>query len=515
MHPYRNHPSIKELSAPVVRYILNEIPPYLGLVVIHTDPEGQIIDVFGPVIKYFQKNLVIGENIEDFAGFFVGMILPLINPMIISHVRLTEEVYAEIHIVSDEKDHNWIFVVDQTKQVEIIHPIIQLYNEEKLSRANDQHQSTAKGTLSALYLLDYMSFERDSVGYRLLGKAPAWFNSIQAKLFHNGKHVELTETFPYIEVFEYEVDALWSNDEDGRITSGIWEENKPNGEKIYLQALALRHEKRNYILIKPLDNVTDLNDGFLQKAREQKLTLDQLASTEKKLKQLLGFKDQFVSIISHDLRSPIGAVIGLSELLLSDNELIKTLNPSQLELLFDIKNEMYRLLDYNDKLFQWSNLELGNIKIAKVKISAHTLASHIEKMHAARLKQKNIELTVSIDPNFDFLGDETLIIQVLNNLMGNAVKFTPESGQITLRFDNKKDRKEIVISDSGIGMEAETQEKLFSSFKRKTTMGTFGEKGTGLGLGIVKKILDAHGFTILVSSQPDEGSTFTILVPDS
>lgn len=506
--------SIKELSAPVVKYILNEIPPYLGLVVIHTDPEGTVIDTFGPVKKYFEKIPETGQTIDSFAGFFVGMIPPLINPMVVSHVRMTEDVYAEIHIVNDENKHNWVFIVDQTKQVEIIHPIIQLYNEEKLARVNDTHQSRAKGTLSALYLLDYMSFEKDATGYRLLGTAPDWFKSIQAKLFFNGKNVELTETFPYIEVFQYEAESVWTSEEDGKMVSGIWEETNNKGEKIYLQALALCYEKRNYLLIKPLDKDTDLNDGFLQKAREQKLTLDQLASTEKKLKQLLGFKDQFVSIISHDLRSPIGAVIGLTEMLLTDDELVKNINPSQLEVLSDIKNEMYRLLDYNDKLFQWSNLELGNFKVAKVSISGENLASHIEKMHAAKVKEKQIELKTTLESQFTFYGDETLMIQVLNNLVGNAVKFTPEKGQISLRFSHKNGGKEITISDSGIGMDTETQNKLFCNFTRKTTIGTYGERGTGLGLGIVKKILDAHGFDIQVTSRPWEGSTFTITIPN-
>ncbi len=506
--------SIKELSVPVVKYILNEIPPYLGLVVIHTDPDGIVIDLFGPVKKYFETSPVIGQSIDTFAGFFVGMIPPLINPMVVSHVRLTEDVYAEIHIVNDENKHNWVFIVDQTKQVEIIHPIIQLYNEEKLARVNDTHQSRAKGTLSALYLLDYMSFEKDTLGYRLLGTAPDWFKSIQAKLFFNGKNVELTETFPYIEVFQYEAASVWENEEDGKMISGVWEEMNISGEKIYLQALALSYENRNYLLIKPLDRDADLNDGFLQKAREQKLTLDQLASTEKKLKQLLGFKDQFVSIISHDLRSPIGAVIGLTEMLLTDVELLKNINPSQLEVLSDIKNEMYRLLDYNDKLFQWSNLELGNFKISKVRISGENLASHIEKMHAAKVKEKQIELKTSLESAFVFYGDETLMIQVLNNLVGNAVKFTPENGQITLHFNHRNGKKEIAISDSGIGMDTETQNKLFSNFTRKTTIGTFGERGTGLGLGIVKKILDAHGFDIHVTSQQWIGSTFTITIPE-
>ena len=510
MQHIKNQAGLKELSPAVVRYILHEIPPYIGLVVIHTDEAGVILNWFGPLEKYFNLSPVKGSSIDDFDGVFIGMVPPLINPMVISHVRITASIYVEIHIIADDNNHNWIFLVDQTRQVEIIHPFIQLYNEEKLQKANDLSQSAAKGTLSALYLLDYMSFEKLDKGYRQLGLSPGWYSDLKSALVLRGKYVELTDTFPYLEVFQYEISDLWRSEHDGKKVSGIWEEDLRNGGKLYLQALALRYDKRNYLLIKPLSKDSEMNEGFIQKAREQKLTLDQLATTEKKLKQLLGFKDQFVSIISHDLRSPIGAVIGLSELLLADEDLAKKINPSQQELLIDIKNEMLRLLDYNDKLFQWSNLELGNFKIIKTRIKAQNLATFVEKMQSAKLRQKNILLQTFVDPAFHLEGDETLLGQALNNLVGNSVKFTPENGVISLHFKHLNEQSEIWVSDTGIGMDNETSQRLFTSFTRKTTTGTFGEKGTGLGLGIVKKILDAHGFGVFVDSEPGKGSTFRI-----
>ncbi|MFZ4462953.1 MAG: sensor histidine kinase, partial [Bacteroidales bacterium] len=227
-------------------------------------------------------------------------------------------------------------------------------------------------------------------------------------------------------------------------------------------------------------------------------------------KELLNFKDQFVSIISHDLRSPIGAVIGLTDLLLDDETLIKKLDQGQSELLSDIKNEMLRLLDYNDKLYQWSNLELGNFKVSRKSIHPKHLAKYVEKMQSVRMKEKNIHFISHIATGFAFEADETLLGQALNNLVGNSVKFTPEGGTIHLSFVMDSTSKCIVVSDSGQGMDQETCDRLFSGFTRKTTMGTYGEKGTGLGLGIVKKIIDAHGFTIHVESVPGTGTTFTI-----
>lgn len=498
-------------SETTIRYILNEIPPYLGLVVLQADDEGVLQQWYGPIEKYFNQKPENGQPIDHFAPFLFGMIPPLINPMVIPHLQINEKHYVEVHIFMDEERRNWIFLIDQTREVEIIHPIIQFYNEEKLAKISDKKDSTAKGALTALYLLDYMSFERNNSGmYRLLGAIPSWFENMKGKLYFDGKKVLITETFPFLEVFQIEADSIWNSEKDGKLASGLWEEDINKEEKLYLQALALRHEKRNYLLIKPVNQHSGVDRDFIQKAREQKLTLDQLASTEKKLKQLLAFKDQFVSIISHDLRSPIGAVIGLSNLLLDDENLRRKLDNGQLELLSDIKSEMLRLLDYNDKLYQWSNLELGNFKIVKSRVQADELARYVHKMQAEKLRQKKIIFEHHIDPNFELEADETLLGQALNNLVGNSVKFTPEGGKISIFFKNENDKQWIEVSDTGIGMDQETCNRLFSGFTRKTTVGTFGEKGTGLGLGIVKKIMDAHGFHIGVNSKQGKGSTFKI-----
>lgn len=505
---------LKEISPDIASYILHEIPPYIGLVLLHLDSESNVIQCFGPVEKYLDQRPDPGTSIDTATGLFVGMLPPLISPMVIPHVKVNDWCYVEIHFLMDTNHQQWILMLDQTKQVELIHPILQLYNEEKLNLQIDKKISSAKGALSALSLLDYMSYERKNNLYRLLGSPPAWFWQLDKHPPLSEKIPDPLEVFPYLEIFQMEADLLWSGNSNGNMTSDIWEEKNTSGERFYLRALALQYENRSYLLIKPLEKEESPDDNFIQKAREQKLTLDRLAATEKKLKQLLSFKDQFVSIISHDLRSPIGAVIGISEILLADESLTRNISPSQLELLVDIRNEMQRLLDYNDKLFQWSNLELGNFRISRKDVAATALSSFVEKMQNTNLHKKNIRLIVEAEKDFSVKGDETLLGQALNNLIGNSVKFTPEGGTIRLVFSNLNGHKMIEVIDTGIGMDKNTCDQLFTDFTRKTTFGTYGEKGTGLGLGIVKKIIDAHGFQISVSSQPGNGSRFTIKIPD-
>lgn len=505
--------TLKEISSGIASYILHEIPPYIGLVLLHLDAESNVIQCHGPIEKYLNKRPMPGDAIDNVTGLFVGMLPPLISPMVIPHVKVKDGAYVELHFLHDENNQQWILMLDQTKQVELIHPILQLYNEEKLNLQLDEKVSSAKGALSALSLLDYMNFERKEEVYRLLGSAPAWFWELEKKSSSLRKIPDPVEVFPFLEIFQLEAELLWSGSSNGTMTSDIWEEKNLKGDTLYLRALALQYESRNYLLIKPLDTDESPDDSLIQKAREQKLTLDRLAATEKKLKQLLSFKDQFVSIISHDLRSPIGAVIGLSEILLQDESLLKKISPSQLELLVDIRNEMQRLLDYNDKLFQWSNLELGNFRISRRDVSAGALSSFIEKMQASNLAKKKIRFVVEAEGGFTVKGDETLLGQALNNLVGNSVKFTAEGGCIRLVFATANGQKTIEVIDTGTGMDKATCDRLFTSFTRKTTFGTYGEKGTGLGLGIVKKIIDAHGFQIEVSSQTGFGSQFTIKIP--
>jgi len=498
----------------ITDYIISKIPPYIGLAIVQLDENNKLINWMGPVHKYCDNKLQKGAEIESFAPYLTGMIPPMINPMVLPHIQITAGQYAEIHIVEDELMHQWVFFVDQTRNAEQLQQLLQEVNNVKL-KLNKERNTKESGKFSAFHLLDFASFVYDENQYQPIGQQAAWIKELpQAKLLKENP-VPLTEAFPFIEVFQYEAAACWNQNIDSKIESGIWEEETITGRKVYLKATALRHDNINYLLIKAVNKEGKHDNELIQKAREQKLTLDQLARTEKELKKLLDFKNQFVSIVSHDLRSPIGAVIGIANLLLQDEEMMKSIGDNQKELLNDISEEMQRLLDYNDKLYHWSNLELGNFKLHLKPINLRELGAYVERMQQLKLRQKSIKLLQDFEnkSNFQLLADETLLGQALNNLVGNAVKFTPEGGVITLGSYLNKDSYDIFVSDTGVGMPESVSRKLFEGFTRKSTMGTYGEKGTGLGLGIVKKILEAHNFSIRVESEEGKGTKFIISVP--
>ncbi len=503
-----------EFTAAITDYIISKIPPYIGLAILQLNEDGQLINWMGSIDKYLDKKPDKHSDIETLAPFLTGMIPPMINPMVLPHIQIKTGHYAEIHIVEDELMHFWVFFVDQTRNAEQLQQLLQEVNSTRLKTKETQNQ-TDNNHFSAFHLLDFATFIYENESYKPLGNQPVWMKELQQARLLSEKEVAMTEAFPFIEVFQYEAATCWEGKSDAKIESGIWEEETITGRQIYLKAIALHHDQINYLLIRSVNREGRQDNQLIQKAREQKLTLDQLARTERELKKLLDFKNQFVSIVSHDLRSPIGAVIGIANLLLQDEDMLQKLNENQKELLNDISDEMQRLLDYNDKLYHWSNLELGNFKIHLKNFNINELGAYVERMQQMKLKQKSITLVQDFEnkSNFELLADETLLGQALNNLVGNAVKFTPEGGTITIGSRVNKGQYEIFVRDTGIGMPESVRIKLFEGFTRKSTMGTFGEKGTGLGLGIVRKIIEAHNFSIHVESEEGQGSNFIISIP--
>ncbi|HOI32851.1 MAG: HAMP domain-containing sensor histidine kinase [Bacteroidales bacterium] len=502
-----------EFTEAITDYIISKIPPYIGLAILQLDEDGRLINWMGPMQKYLNKKPVKNIEIEALAPFLTGMIPPLINPMVLPHVQIRTEHYAEIHIVEDELMHLWVFFVDQTRNAEQLQQLLQELNNERLNQ-HTTFSPLEPNPFSAFHLLDFASFIYLNKAYKPIGNQPVWIKELRQANLLNDSPVPMTEIFPFIEVFQYEAASCWDGKSDSKIESGIWEEETITGRKIYLKAIALQHRNNNYLLIKSVNREGKQDNQLIQKAREQKLTLDQLARTERELKKLLDFKDQFVSIVSHDLRSPIGAVIGIANLLLQDKDLLQKLNLKQKELLLDINDEMQRLLDYNDKLYHWSNLELGNFKLHLKTIELSEIGIYVERMQHLKLKQKRIKLVQRFETEgkTEIIADETLLGQAMNNLVGNAIKFTPKGGTITIGSKIKDNCYQIFVSDTGIGMPDSVSSKLFEGFTRKSRIGTFGEKGTGLGLGIVKKILEAHNFDIHVESETGKGSTFIISI---
>ncbi|PLX11161.1 MAG: hypothetical protein C0598_08825 [Marinilabiliales bacterium] len=498
---------LTNLPEEIVRYLVEELPPFTGLLIVKTDEEGKIEGYYGQYVDYFTEEPKTGDYIHDYSPALFSMVPPLVSPMVLNKIKSQTNNYADIHIVDSDSDSYWVIFMDQTNEVEKIQDILQKINSGKLKAETGKSENNS---LFDVFSYLQISIVGDKIG-TVVGSLPMWFRKLNTKINESDK-VLYTELFPYLEVFEYEAIEFWNQSKNGNLKSGIWTETTKDGSELVLNAYAVYYEDEKYLLIGEVESGIDGAQTSLQMARDQKLAYEKLEKAERKLKTLLDYKDKFVSIVSHDLRSPVAAVLGIAEMLLNDKQEISKLNDFNQDMLQNIKDEMLRLLDYNDKLYHWSNLELGNFEVVKEKNNLLKIIETAQRTAEQKMKLKNIRFSTNLKDNHFIDVDSTLFLQVMNNLMGNAIKFTPENGSISIDVNVKDGKTLISVNDSGIGMPLEVSKNIFSGFARNSSLGTGGEKGTGLGLGIVKKIIDAHNFEVFVESEINKGSSFIISI---
>jgi len=235
----------------------------------------------------------------------------------------------------------------------------------------------------------------------------------------------------------------------------------------------------------------------------------ELKAAQLKAEKAAEEKSLFLSTMSHEIRTPLNAVIGFSNLLISDN-----LNPENTEYLENIQTSANHLLSLINNVLDVSKIESGKVIFEKREIDLEKLLNENIAMLSLRAKEKNIELVLGQIPSLDYylLGDPYRLTQVLNNLLGNALKFT-QKGNVKLYIEvQNEDKKRIelkfYVSDTGVGIPKNKIETIFEGYSQANSDTTRRFGGTGLGLTISKHVIDLQGGTIGVTSKVQEGSTF-------
>ena len=240
--------------------------------------------------------------------------------------------------------------------------------------------------------------------------------------------------------------------------------------------------------------------------------------TEEALKESNKTKDKFFSIIAHDLRGPLGNITALSEMMV--NKDIGKCNPESVKKMFEmIHKSSERTFGLLENLLEWSRIQTGRIVFNPVKINSQDLIEEAIAVAEINASKKNIQISVITDKYFVVYADVHMISTVIRNLLSNAIKFTPDGGSVKVnctRALNEKGEKiiKIVVSDTGIGMRPENINNLFKIEESKSSPGTAGEKGSGLGLILCKEFVEKHGGKIWVESEIDKGSTFYFTIPN-
>jgi len=250
----------------------------------------------------------------------------------------------------------------------------------------------------------------------------------------------------------------------------------------------------------------------LQHQLEQRAKITQkLKESEKELKELNATKDKFFSIIAHDLKSPFGSVLGLSDLL---TKKIEKGDQSQLlhlsSLLFKAANQGFDLLN---NLLEWSRTQLGKKEFKPELLNMCNLIKELTALFTLTAKEKDIEIEIKCTESIRIFADPNMLNSIMRNLLSNAIKYSYEGSRITITADKNEDEVTIAVKDQGTGISKHLQSRLFNIGEDVSMLGTKDEKGTGLGLILCKEFVEIHGGRIKVESEIGKGSIFSFTLP--
>jgi PAS domain S-box-containing protein len=223
-------------------------------------------------------------------------------------------------------------------------------------------------------------------------------------------------------------------------------------------------------------------------------------------------KDQFVSLISHELRTPLSSILGYLELVMDDDE--PPLTDQQRQYLSTVERNAQRLLRLVGDLLFTAQVDAGRFTLQPEDVDLAGVVRAAEETARVTAATRGVAVRVDVpDEGLVVRGDALRLGQACDNLVSNAVKFTPSGGQVTLGLRAIGDRAVLSVTDTGVGIPTGEQGRLFTSFFRASTARRNAVPGVGLGLTITKAITTAHGGTLDVTSAEGRGTTFTLSLP--
>jgi len=271
-------------------------------------------------------------------------------------------------------------------------------------------------------------------------------------------------------------------------------------------------------------HVASVRESFRELAEKT----SQLQSAYDELKELDRLKSNFLATVSHELRTPLTSIIGYSEMLTGG--IAGDLNGEQTDFVETIRSKGDQLLTLITSLLDLSRLEQGTLALKPTRMDPRSVVEEVVETLGSIAHRKQVTLELDLDPDLAPMdGDPVRIKQVLTNLGDNAIKFTPEQGRVRIAvrpaaveedagdggrglvlMTSERPGIEVVVQDSGMGIPASERAKIFDAFYQVDGSSTRTHGGAGLGLSIVKRLVEAHGGRVQVDSEVGRGTTFTV-----
>lgn len=273
--------------------------------------------------------------------------------------------------------------------------------------------------------------------------------------------------------------------------------------------ITARNNEREVLVSVVLEG--DTLTGFVVDNTYRTTLLNELRQKNSELAQLNATKDKLFSIISHDLRSPFGTILGLSEIL-SDE--LETLSKDEIaEYVKNIQLAAKNSYDLMDKLLVWARSQTGDIRLIKEEVNLKSLVDDAVAVLEHSAHSKKISIKNMIGAEIVILADKNTLNTVVRNLIANAIKYTNETGIVEISAEIKDGHAEVKVSDNGIGMNEYTLKNLFNRSEAVSRPGTANESGTGLGLILCKEFIEQNGGTLRAESKEGAGSVFIFTLP--
>jgi signal transduction histidine kinase len=245
--------------------------------------------------------------------------------------------------------------------------------------------------------------------------------------------------------------------------------------------------------------------------RQQEMLVAQRDSIEeksRKMEMLNSTKDKFFSIVAHDLKGPLNSLSSFSNLLANDLHLM---SPQEIKIIAQELNKSVKNTSrLTENLLTWARMQMNSLQHYPVAVDLNKILEENLALFHSTARQKNILLDIHSIPDIRVCADESQLRFVLRNLTANALKFTRPEGTIQIITQHEKDQVIISVVDNGVGISEEIIEKIFRIDAKHSTIGTAGEKGTGLGLVLCKEFVEKNGGRIEVTSESGKGSTFSV-----
>jgi signal transduction histidine kinase len=372
-------------------------------------------------------------------------------------------------------------------------------------------------TAEVLRSLNVALFEETHRGLLLLQDGPEWMQRVWTD--RGDGTWDFGGPFSFLDNFIEDARAFWPGAKHGEsLTSEPWTENDRDGTELGLKAIALKFPHRSILAVEPLGSSFQFSQRALQQAHERGLENYRLESQATRLRaiteetaRLNQMKRDFLAQMSHELRTPLNSIIGFSTLLSQGKG--GELNSKQQGYVANVLTAAGHLQELIDDVMDLSRIESGQFPLHLSVVEAAQIGSEVAVLLGPRAAAKDIDLRIAVQSGVGVQADPLRLRQILGNLVGNAIKFTPTGGSVTLAMEIEPLAVRFVVTDTGAGIADSELPFIFDKFQQFPRTGVSANRGAGLGLAIAKGLVDLHGGWISVQSKVGEGSVFTVSIP--